>query len=161
MQLFTPLLDEYALTGFTSFGHNFEITTLPFPVRKLFSVGQALRARVLREMWSSIRGDYHDLVGLGPALAGFDIIHCAESFYYCTYQAARAKRPAQKLVVTVWENIPFLVDHPSARAIKAEVFRAADLFLAVSERAREALILEGAPAAKIRVQFPGIDTGHF
>jgi glycosyltransferase involved in cell wall biosynthesis len=64
-------------------------------------------------------------------------------------------------VVTVWENIPFLHNSSATERIKSEVFKATDLFLAVSNRAKEALILEGAPEHKIIVQMLGIDTNRF
>jgi glycosyltransferase involved in cell wall biosynthesis len=50
---------------------------------------------------------------------------------------------------------------PATRRLKEIVFREADLFLAVTERTKEVLILEGAPADRIAVQMPGIDLEHF
>lgn len=162
MQNFTPLLEEFDIVGFTSYGHNFDISAVPFPVRKLFSLQQLAHARILRNSIARLIGGHHDLQGLETALRGFDIVHSAENTYYCTYQAARAKREAKfKLVVTVWENIPFLYHSQMVARNKKEIFDAADLFLPVSNRAKEVLILEGAPQEKIKVQMPGIDTQHF
>lgn len=162
MQNYSPLREYFDLVGFTSHSHNFQIEQIPFEVRKLFSVGQFLRARALRSLLSSFIGDYHDLVGLEKSLGSFDIVHSAETSYYCSYQAARSKKKHQfKLVLTVWENIPFLYDSPSVRRNKSEVMEATDLFLAVSERARNVLLLEGMPEERIKVQFPGIDLDHF
>ena len=45
--------------------------------------------------------------------------------------------------------------------IKKRVRDIADLFIAVTERSREALILEGVSPAKIRVVFPAIDLDRF
>jgi len=162
MQSFTPLLNTFDIVGFTSYGHNFNVSAIPFQVKRLFSFGQFLRPRTVRSSLSHLLGDYHDLQGLGNALRRFDIVHSAETFYYCTYQTARLRHSNRfKLVVTVWENIPFLYETATKRAIKTTVFEAADLFLAVSSRAREALILEGAPQEKIKVQTPGIDLEQF
>jgi starch synthase len=162
MQNFTPLMSYFEIVGFTSYSHNFDISSIPFEVQKLFSVGQSIRARILRASLDRLIGDYHDLQGLERALNGFELVHSAETSYYCTYQAARAKHRARfKLVVTIWENIPFLHNLPATQRIKAEVFRATDLFLAASNRAREALILEGVPEEKIKVQMPGVDIKHF
>lgn len=162
MQSFTPLLDTFDIVGFTSYGHNFDVRAIPFQVKRLFSFGQFLRPRLVRSSLSRLFGDYHDLQGLDNALRGFDIVHSAETFYYCTYQASRLRNKNQfKLVVTVWENIPFLYETPATRAIKTSVLEAADLFLAVSNRAREALILEGVPEQKIKVQMPGVDLERF
>ncbi len=162
MQNFVPLMDSFDFVGFTSKGHNFDVREIPFEVRRLVSLGQLATPRVLRKAFYNILGDYHDLQGLAPALRGFDIVHTAESYYYCSYQAACAKRAHRfKLVVTVWENIPFLFNLPATRHLKSIVLQEADLFLAITERAREVLILEGAPAEKVRAQMPGIDIQHF
>jgi alpha-maltose-1-phosphate synthase len=162
MQNFSLLSDTFDFVGFTSHRHNFDISRVPFEVRKLFSAGQSLRARFLRNFMNHLYGDYHDLQGLQQALKGFDIVHSAETSYYCTYQAAKAKEKLKfKLVVTVWENIPFLYHSPVTEKNKTKIFAVADLFLTVSNRAKEVLILEGAPEKKIKVQMPGIDVEHF
>lgn len=162
MQNFVPLMDRYEFAGFTSYGHNFPITGIPFPVQKKFSIGQSLRARALRSIMSGAMGDYHDLQGLQSSLQGFDIVHTSECAYYCSYQAAVAKRSSRfKLVVTVWENIPFLNNYRRTERNKRVVFEEADLILAISQRARETLLLEGAPAGRIAVLMPGIDVRHF
>ncbi len=162
MQNFLPLHDQYQFTGFTSRGHNFPVDEIPFEVRRLFSLGQSLRVRALRSVLSRRWGDYHDLQGLGRSLAGFDIVHAAETSYYCTYQAALAKKAlGYKLVVTVWENIPFSVHMPATRRMKEVINRETDMFLAVTERTRQVLILEGAPPERVQVLMPGVDVGHF
>ncbi|HUL43481.1 MAG TPA: glycosyltransferase family 4 protein [Bacteroidota bacterium] len=162
MQNFTPLMDEYDLVGIASQQHNFDVSSIPFPVQKKFSLGQSLKARALRAPVTRLLGDYHDLVGLARALRGFDIVHAPDTMYYFTYQAARAKKNLGfKLVLTVWENIPFLHDLPVTVKHKELIFSEADLYIAISERAKEVLILEGAPREKIRVQMPGIDSRHF
>jgi len=162
MQIFQPLMDSYDIVGFTSRGHNFDVSSIPFEVQKLFSLGQFARARALRKIMCRTMGDYHDLQGLERALKGFEVVNTAEISYYCTYQAAKAKKKLGfKLIVTVWENIPFLLHYPPTAKNKSAVIEATDLFLAVSERAKEVLVLEGAPVETIKVQMPGIDTGHF
>ena len=60
-----------------------------------------------------------------------------------------------------WENIPFLYHHRATARNKQDIFRLTDLFLPASGRAKEVLLLEGAPEEKIAVQMPGIDTSHF
>jgi alpha-maltose-1-phosphate synthase len=162
MQNFAPLQGEFELVGICSRGNNFDLKEIPFPVRQLWSWGQFLRPRIVRRGIEAVAGDYHDLQGLKSALSGFDIVHTPESMYYCSYQAAQAKRECgYKLVVTVWENIPFNYNAPATRRLKETVFREADLFLAVTQRAKDVLILEGAPAEKVTVQMPGIDINHF
>jgi len=160
--MFAPLTDRFDIVGIASRQPNFELGRIPFPVRRLPSFGQAVRSRRLRGLIDRVQGDHHDLQGLGDALAGMDIVHAAESYYRFTAQAARLKpQLGFRLVVTVWENIPFQLDHPATRRIKNMVFERADRFLAVSTRARDTLILEGAPENRIHVLMPGVDVEHF
>lgn len=161
-QVFAPLSSRFDIVGIASLQPNFELGTIPFPVRRLPSIGQAVRSRWIRSAIDRIQGDHHDLQGLRRALEGADIVHAAESHYYFTAQAARLKsRLGFRLVVTVWENIPFQLDYPATRRIKREVFEQTDRFLATSSRARDVLILEGAPADRIHVLMPGLDVEHF
>jgi glycosyltransferase involved in cell wall biosynthesis len=162
MQNFSPLSDEFDVVAFASHGHHFPLDGINLPVRKLFSIGQALHFRTLRQPFTFAAGDYHDLLGLAAALQGFDIVHAAETGYRFTAQAARAKRRNPfRLVVTVWENIPFAIHSRTTRANKQAVNDATDLFLPVSERSREVLLLEGASEDRIRILMPGIDLNHF
>ena len=161
-QMFAPLWERFEMVGIASRRPNFEQAKIPFRVVQLPSIGQAVRSRWIRKMMDRIQGDHHDLQGLRTALAGFDIVHAVESSYYFTAQAARLKpQLGFRLIVTVWENIPFQLDHPATRRIKSVVFQQADRFLAVSARARDVLIMEGAPADRVHVLMPGIDVEHF
>jgi glycosyltransferase involved in cell wall biosynthesis len=84
--------------------------------------------------------------------------------FWFTAQAARLKSILRyRLVVTIWETIPFLgtYRHPVSRRLRPEVMAAADLYLAASERARDGLLLEGVPAERIVVCPPGIDVNRF
>lgn len=103
-------------------------------------------------------------IGLADALAGAEVVHAAELGYWFSWQAARLKpRLGYKLVLTVWETLPFADAYRNVRTrrYRRDVLRATDLFLAVTERARDALLLEGAPADRIRVCPPGIDVERF
>jgi glycosyltransferase involved in cell wall biosynthesis len=162
MQNFAPLRNDYEFITFCSHWNNFDLSEIPFPVHTLWSWGQMLRMRAARHVIEHVWGDYHDLVHLDRALHGFDIVHTPESMYYCSYQAALAKRKLGfKLVVTVWENLPLNYNLAATRRLKETVMNEADLFLAVTQRAKEVLVLEGAPVEKIAVQMPGIDIDHF
>jgi glycosyltransferase involved in cell wall biosynthesis len=79
-------------------------------------------------------------------------------------QAAALKpRLGFRLVMTVWETIPFLGAYRNARTrpYRARALAQTDLFLAATERARRSLLLEGAPASHIRVCPPGVATDRF
>lgn len=103
-------------------------------------------------------------LGLERALEGADIVHAAELGYWFSRQAARLKaKLGYRLVLTVWETLPFLDAYRNirTRAYRRDVLEAADLFLATTERAAAALALEGAPAERIQVCSPGIDIDGF
>ena len=101
---------------------------------------------------------------LEPLLRGADIVHAAELGYWFSAQAAALRqRLGFRMALTVWETLPFLRAYRNIRTrpYREAVLGATDLFLAATERAREALLLEGAPAERIRVCPPGIDADRF
>jgi glycosyltransferase involved in cell wall biosynthesis len=103
-------------------------------------------------------------LGLEDRLRGADIVHAQELGYWYSAQAARLKeRLGFRLVLTVWETLPFIDSYRNIRTrpYRRRTLAAADLFLAASERARDALLLEGADPDRIRVAPPGIDRARF
>jgi glycosyltransferase involved in cell wall biosynthesis len=97
-------------------------------------------------------------------LAGADIVHAAElSFWFAGEAARRKDEHGYKLILTVWETIPFLSSYRNrlARIYREQTLEATDLFLAATDRAREALLLEGVDDSRIEVCYPGIDTERF
>ncbi len=108
--------------------------------------------------------DEHYLFGLDRVLEGEDIAHVAETYYYYTYQAVRAKEKGlvKKVVSTVWENIPHNNETLKGRkSIKNYTHSRIDHFVTVTLQAREALIAEGVDKSKITVVPPGIDLTRF
>lgn len=96
--------------------------------------------------------------------AGMDILHTEELSLWFTAQAARLKpRLGYRLVVTVWETLPLLdaFRNPHGRRYRAATLAAADLFLAVSQRAHDALLLEGVPREKIVLAPHGVELERF
>lgn len=92
------------------------------------------------------------------------VVHAAElSFWFAGELARRKDEHGYKLVLTVWETIPFLSAYRNrlARTYRERTLEAGDLFLAATERAREALLLEGVDDARIEVCYPGIDVERF
>ncbi len=103
-------------------------------------------------------------VGLREQLDGADVVHAAELVYWFSAQAARLKEELGfKLVLTTWETLPFIDAYRNIRTrrYRREVLKATDLFLAATERAKQALLLEGVPEQKIAVCAPGIDVDRF
>jgi glycosyltransferase involved in cell wall biosynthesis len=116
----------------------------------------------LGDMAVRVPGDRY--LGLRRRLAGAQIVHAQELGYWYSMQAARLKQQLGfRLVLTVWETLPFLDAYRNVRTrpYRRAVLDAADLFLAATERARTGLLLEGVPAERIRVCPPGVDTARF
>ena len=129
------------------------------------------RVRALRDLLP--KGLAGDALALGlrdrvlspsDAYDGADIVHAEELSLWFTAQAARLKsRFGHRLVVTVWETIPLLdaFRTPHARAFREATLAGADLFLAATRRAADGLLLEGVPAERIRMTYPGIELDRF
>jgi len=121
-------------------------------------------ARIKMPILNRIFIDAHWLFGLENKLEGFDIAHCADTFYAFTHQCINAKkvRKVKAVVASIYENIPFNNEGIIGRKIfKSDAIKNIDRFLAVTERSKEALVLEGCDANKIIV-FPSfIDTLRF
>lgn len=111
---------------------------------------------------TGLTGDRY--VDADEPFAWADVVHAAELSYWFAADAARRKqRNRYKLALTVWETIPFLHVYRNryARTYRRETLAATDLFLAATERARQALLLEGIEPARTRVAYPGIDVERF
>jgi len=103
-------------------------------------------------------------LGLADALRGADVVHAAELGFWFSWQAARLKRELDfKLVLTVWETLPFVDAYRNMRTrrYRREVLAATDRFLPTTARARDALVLEGAEPERIAVAPPGIALERF
>jgi glycosyltransferase involved in cell wall biosynthesis len=140
----------------------FDTDSLALRGRPTWTMRDLLPAGRLGDMAVRIPGDRY--LGLRAALRGADIVHAQELGYWYSMQAARLKqRIGFRLVLTVWETIPFLDAYRNVRtrAYRALTLTQTDLFLASTERARASLLLEGVPPERIRVSAPGVDTGRF
>jgi glycosyltransferase involved in cell wall biosynthesis len=103
-------------------------------------------------------------VRLAEHLRDADIVHVAELGNWYSAQAARLKsRLGFRLVVTAWETLPLRDSYRNARTrpYARRVLAEGDRFLACTERAQKALLLEGAPAEHTIVCPPGIDIDRF
>jgi glycosyltransferase involved in cell wall biosynthesis len=132
---------------------------------------QKVRLHALSDVVPSKRGralaamaPFNRYLGLEQHLERADIVHGAELSPWPTVQAAKQKsRLGYRLVLTVWETIPFgsALRHALARGNRRRALEAADLFLAATERARSSLLLEGALDERISVSPPGVDLERF
>lgn len=167
MQNFEPLMPEIQLTAFASRNHLYPTESLDFRIISLGEPDSRLRwlpkgrYRISRRLWGALGPDH--LFGLENALSSFDIIHAADTHFDFTYQATVAKlRHGSKLVITCWETIPFQgAADGDLYERKLFIQRHTDMFVAMSGRAREALLSEGVDAERIRTVHPGVNLKNF
>lgn len=126
------------------------------------TVGERMPGGRFGQLATRAVGDRY--LGLAEQLRGADVVHAAELSFWFSWQAAKLKRQlGYRLVLTVWETLPFVDAYRNVRTrrYRREVIAATDLYLATTARARDALVLEGVPAARIEVAPPGIATDRF
>ncbi len=148
LQNYEPLSDRFDITAYTTIQTCFDINQIKVPVIKLPFKSQGLLLH---------------MQGLEEQLAGIDLVFSADITYQFSAQAVQAKKLfGCKVVCLEWENIPFnYEEYEAVRNIKEIVRGHADHYIAVTERAREALMLEGIPSEMIDVVPMGIDLKRF
>ena len=165
MQSYEPLVKYFDVTAYYSKDHFADVTIINLPKEEVGSWECVLGSPLSKLMVFPLRllGYREAMIGLVKALKSYDLVHTAETYNGYSYQAIKAKEKyGIKVVVTCWENIPFFCEYPNMRGhIKEKVREKADLFIAVTERAKEALIYEGVPEEKITVIPVGIDIKTF
>jgi len=162
MQFYEPLTAQYDITAFgsrTCYHDDFR-----FPVVKLASPMDLPEFPFKMSILNRLMIDAQYLFGLEEKLKGFDIVHCVETYFHLTQQCLRAKRKGyvKKVVATVFENIPFSNEGIWGRKhFKKRALAELDQIIAISERSKQALRLEGYPEEKISVINQHIDTKRF
>jgi glycosyltransferase involved in cell wall biosynthesis len=143
--------------------NEFDATAIDLHPERVTTLGDRLPGRRLGRLAAAALGDRY-LSDADAAYAAADVVHAEElSFWFAADAARRKARHGYKLVLTVWETLPFLRAYRNrhVRRYRDEVLAATDLFLAATQRARLALLLEGVPEDRIVVCQPGIDLDRF
>ncbi len=162
MQFFEPLVNRFDITAFgslTSFHDRFR-----FPAVKLLSPMDIPDFPYKMPVLNRLFIDAHYLFGLEGKLRGFDLVHTAETYFHYTQQCLNAKKKGyvKKVIATVLENIPFNNEGiPGRRAFKARARQELDHMIALTNKTKAALLLEGADPKKITVISHFIDTKRF
>jgi glycosyltransferase involved in cell wall biosynthesis len=151
------LTDDHEIVALETASNWFDTESIGFARERARALRDVLPAGPLGDALTRIPGDRY----LRPAhhLRGADIVHSQDLGFWYSMQAARLKpRLGYKLVLTVWETIPFRDAYRNIRTrpYRRMVLERTDMFLATTERARASLLLEGAPAERIRVCAPGV-----
>jgi starch synthase len=145
--------------------NGFKANEIPFPVRvghnyKTLVRGklqllQRLAKKATKYNFESYNFRIYNLKKLTQDL---DIIHSADIEFPYTYQAAKTGIPT---IVTEWENIPFNFEEMPYSKIKKYNREHIAHFIAITEKAKEALITEGVSSNRITVIPAGIDCEIF
>jgi len=151
--------------GITTYDNTVKLSEIHFPVRvghnfKTLTKGKlwpllSVAGKVTKYNFSSWNFRVFDLKKLTTDL---DIIYSADTWYPYTYQALKTGIPT---IVMEWENIPFNVEALPYSKIKKYNREHATHFIAITEKAKEALIIEGVNPNRISVVPAGIDCERF
>jgi glycosyltransferase involved in cell wall biosynthesis len=156
------LPDRFDVTCLVTGSNMFDTGAVPLRQVRVRALRDLLPRGRVGDVAMGLVGDRY--LGADEELAGADIVHAAElSFWFAGELARRKADHGYRLVLTVWETIPFLAVYRNrlARTYRELTLGATDLFLAATERAREALLLEGVEDQRIVVCYPGIDVDRF
>ncbi|RJQ13676.1 MAG: glycosyltransferase [Nitrospiraceae bacterium] len=147
VQNYESVSDKFNMTLYSGDRPNFDLAHIKLPVIKLPSDPE----------------DPAFLKGLEFELFDKDIIFSADILWTFTEQAILAKHKFGKKVIALeCENIPFAYeDDGLMREMKQFNRRFTDVFVAVTTRAKDALLLEGVPGEKIVVIPLGTDIERF
>lgn len=163
MQNFLPLKNKK--TQVVAFGAKHTLTDIyGLPLVRLWSPVDLPSFPKKMAILNRILGDAHYLRGLESRLRGFDIAHCAETYYYYTQQCLRAKAQGRvtRVISTVWETIPFNNEGVWRRkAFKQNAYRNVDLFITPTNRGAKALAKEGVAEDRIKTIPMGVDLKSF
>jgi len=156
------LAGRYDVRVLATGSNQFALDSLRLPVERVGALRDRLPRGRFGDVGALVLGDRY--LGLEEALAGSDIVHAAEiGVPYSHGPALLKERLGFRLVLTVWETIPFGAAYRRfrGRRQREETIPRVDLFLAATDRARAALLLEGVEPERIEVAPPGVDPERF
>ncbi len=151
--------------GIVTFDSIYPVSDIPFPTRvgnnfKTLTGCKLIRplrwaTRFLRQDFSSINFVISNFKKLTE---GLDIIHSWDVWYPYTYQAVKTGTPT---IVTEWENIPFNYEKWPYAEIKRYNRKHVAHFIAATQKAKEALMIEGVEPERITIIPGGMDCNVF
>jgi glycosyltransferase involved in cell wall biosynthesis len=156
------LRDRFDVRVLVTGSNAFDLSSLDLPVEHVGALRDRLPRGRAGDLVALAVGDRY--VGLEDKLRGADVVHAAEiGVPYSHAPALLRNRLGFRLVLTVWETIPFgdAYRRFRSRRQRRETIPKVDLFLPATERARRMLLLEGAQADRCEVAPPGVDTTRF
>jgi len=165
MQNYEPLLKRHEVIAFCTEDNLYNIEDLNIKVTKLKSLEFSF-PKLARRYWIAIlhkAGYFYHMIGLEEYLKQFDIVHTSDTWFAFSHQVSTVrKKSGIKMAVTQWENVPFALERQGIiKKLKSNTRNAADVFIAVTGKAKRALILEGVKEDRIHLLPMGVDIGRF
>ena len=161
LQNYEPIAEEHDIKLVTS---RHPLTDTQIPTIQLWSPTDLPTFPYRKQILNRFIGGEQWLIGLENLVSKGDILHTAETYTPYTHQAVQLRRAnkIKKIVCTCWETIPHNNEKfARLRQWKNEAYQYVDIFHTPTERAKEALIIEGVDPKKIRVINYGVDLNHF
>ena len=162
LQPWALLPDRFDVAALLTGSNVFDTSDVPLPQIRVRARRDLLPRGRIGDVAMGVAGDRYR--NADAEFARADVVHAAELSFWFADEAARLKeRFGFKLVLTVWETLPLMSTFRNrfARRYRERTIVETDLFLAMTERAREALILEGVRPERIEVCPPGINLARF
>lgn len=156
------LQDEFDVSVLVPADNVHDLTALRLRQVPVRTVGTKLPGGPIGRLATRAVGERY--LGLEELLRGADVVQPTDLVFWFSWQAALLKRSlGYKLVTTVAETLPFVDAYRNVRTrrYRRAVLAETDRFVAMTERAREALILEGAVPERITVSAPGTSIERF
>jgi glycosyltransferase involved in cell wall biosynthesis len=169
LQNYAPIAEELRINVVTSQN---PLTPISMSTTKLWSPTDLPDLLMRRQLLNRLIGGEQWLIGLEDHVnKRFNvleheskIIHTAETYTPYTHQAVELRKNGEieKLVCTCWETIPHANEKfARLRKWKQEAYKYIDLFHTPTQRAKQALIIEGVDPNKIVVIPYGVDLSRF
>jgi glycosyltransferase involved in cell wall biosynthesis len=156
---------DFLPVGITTYDNISNLSEIHFPVRIGYNFNTLTHGVFRRLLYVATKATKYEfsayslqIWNLKKLTSDLDILHSADIWFPFTYEAVKTKIPT---IVTEWENIPFHAEVPPFAKMKKYNREHVKHFVAVTEKAKEALVTEGISPDRISVIPAGIDCEKF
>jgi starch synthase len=151
--------------GITTYDNAFDFSEIHFPKRVGHNFNTITKGKFRRPIRLARRVTGYDfnswnlmIFDLKKLTADLDILYSADEWYPYTYQAVKTEIPS---IIMQWENIAFNPEVSPYSKFRKYNHEHAKHFVAITEKAKDVLILEGVAPDRISVVPAGLDCEKF
>jgi glycosyltransferase involved in cell wall biosynthesis len=156
---------DFLPVGITTYDNISNLSEIHFPVRIGHNFNTLTHGVFRRLLYVATKATKYEfssyslqIWNLKKLTSDLDILHSADIWFPFTYEAVKTKIPT---IVTEWETIPFNAEVPPFAKMKKYNREHVKHFVAVTEKAKKALVTEGVSPDRISVIPAGIDCEKF